>query len=294
MKSLIKIKTNGFISVLCFLIILSGSFKFLYSQEENLNVLDQWIEWSNAKNMLALFLNRQAYRYLDIRESEIAQLQTKADWVKRQTQVKETLFKIVGPFPEKTPLKPRVTGVIQKPGYRIEKIIFESMPDYYVTGCVFIPDGIKGKRPAILNVIGHSIESFRKEPYQILIHNLVKKGFIVFAIDPMGQGERIQYTDEEKKQVGLYGESSTREHSYVTNQCFLSGFSSARYWIWDGMRAIDYLLTRKEVDPERIGVTGLSGGGTQTAYIAAFDDRVKAASPAGYICGFRRLLESIG
>ncbi|MBN2410468.1 acetylxylan esterase, partial [candidate division KSB1 bacterium] len=294
MKLLLNIKTNVFICVSGFLIIIFSSFNFLFAQEENLKVLDRWIEWSNAENMLTLFLNRQAYCYLDIRESEIAQLRTKADWVKRQKHVKETLFKIVGPFPEKTPLKPRVTGIIQKQGYRIEKIIFESMPEYYVTGCVFIPDGIKGKRPAILNVIGHSIESFRKEPYQILIHNLVKKGFIVFAIDPMGQGERTQYTDEEKKQVGLYGQSSTREHSYVTNQCFLSGSSTAKYWTWDGIRAIDYLLTRKEVDPERIGLTGLSGGGTQTVYIAAFDDRVKAASPAGYICGFRRLLESIG
>ncbi|MBD3373498.1 xylan esterase [candidate division KSB1 bacterium] len=264
------------------------------AQDENLNVLDRWIEWSNAENMLPLFLNDQAYQYLDIRESRIVGLQTRADWLKRQARVKEVLMQIVGPFPEKTPLNPRVTGIVQKQGYRIEKILFESMPDYHVSGCLFIPDSIDSPRPAILNVIGHSLESFRRDIYQIPLLNLVKKGFVVFAMDPMGQGERIQYTDEEKKQGGINPSSSTREHSYVTNQLFLTGASSARYWIWDGMRAIDYLLTRPKVDADRIGVTGLSGGGTQTAYLAAFDDRIKAASPAGYICGFRRLLQSIG
>ncbi len=270
---------------------------FGYSQEVNLNVLEDWIEWSNGEQMPSLFLNDQAHKYLDIRENEINQLKTKTDWLNRQKKVKDILMKIVGPFPEKTDLNPRVTGVVQKEGFRIEKIIYESMPDYYVTGCLFIPDDINDKRPAILNLIGHTLESFRSKRldyYQPVILNLVKKGFIVFAIDPEGQGERTQYTDDEKKQAGWFGQSSTREHSYIANQCFLSGSSIAKYWIWDGMRAIDYLLTRDEIDPNRIGVTGLSGGGTATAYIAAFDGRVAAAASAGYICGFRRLLQSIG
>ena len=288
-----QLKGVLFCILFCISILIVNS-NFIFAQKENLNVFNGWINWSNGEKMLPLHLNKQAFAYLDIREQEIAKLKTKADWLKRQKKVKDTLMKIVGPFPEKTPLKPRVTGVIQKEGYRIEKIIYESMPNYYVSGCLFIPDGITGKRPAILNVIGHSIESFRREPYQIVIHNLVKKGFIVFAIDPMGQGERIQYTDDEKKKVGLYKQSSTREHAYANNQCSLSGSSAARYWVWDGIRGIDYLLTRSEVDTDRIGLAGLSGGGTQTAYIAAFDERVKAAAPAGYICGYRRLLSSIG
>ena len=290
-------RLNPFRRVLAVIFLFTGPF-FLVSrapaQEENLQVLDRWIEWSHAENMLPLFLNDQAYQYLDIRKAEINNLKTRADWLKRQAQVKEVLMQIVGPLPDKSPLNPRVTGIVQKQGYRIEKILYESMPGYHVSGCLFIPDGIDTPRPAILNVIGHSIESFRRDIYQIPILNLVKKGFVVFAMDPMGQGERIQYTDEEKKRVGLFNQSSTREHSYITNQLFLTGASSARYWIWDGMRAIDYLQSRTEVDKDRIGVTGLSGGGTQTAYLAAFDDRIKAASPAGYICGFRRLLQSIG
>jgi hypothetical protein len=262
-------------------------------QPENLEVLDNWVRWSNAHNLQELYLYEQACNYLDIREDEIAKLKTKSDWQKRQHHVRKILMELVGPFPERTPLNPMITGVIQKQGYRFEKVIYESMPDYHVTGCLFIPDGISEKTPAILFVSGHSLPAFRAETYQWIIHNLVKKGFIVFAIDPMGQGERIQYSDEDKNHVGLAIGKTTHEHSYANNQCLLSGFSVARYWIWDGMRAIDYLISREEVDANRIGVAGRSGGGTQTAYIAAFDERVAAAAPEAYICGFRRLLADL-
>ncbi len=292
MKLLKNIKTNLLSCVLFFLLFFLINADFTAAQEENLNVLNRWIEWSDGGNMLIRHLNKQAFTYLDIRDREISKLNTKVDWMKRQEKVKDILMRIVGPFPEKTPLKPRVTGIVKKDGYRIEKIIYESMPNFYVTGGLFIPDGIVGKTPAILNVLGHWQESFRNEMPQILLLNLVKKGFIVFAIDPLGQGERVQYYDPEKKKSIIGG--TTTEHSYVGNQCFLCGVSPGRYFIWDGIRGIDYLLTRSEVDPERIGVTGMSGGGTQTTYISAFDERVKASSPGCYITGFRRLLESNG
>lgn len=261
----------------------------LFAQDENLNVFDRWVEWSDGKNMLQHHLNDRAFELLDVRDREIAGLKTSEDWIARQKKVKDILMKIVGPFPEKTPLNARITGVVKKEGYRIEKILYESMPGFYVTGCLFIPNGIKGRSPAILNVIGHTGIAFRGVVYQTMILHLVQKGFIVFAIDPVGQGERIQYYDPGKKASVISG-----EHSYFGNQCLISGVSSARYFIWDGIRGIDYLVSRKEVDPLRIGVTGLSGGGTLTAYISAFDERVHASAPSCYITGFRRLLESIG
>ncbi|MEA1996516.1 MAG: acetylxylan esterase [Gemmatimonadota bacterium] len=244
--------------------------------------------------MLIHHLNKLAFGHLDLRDEKIAGLKTKEDWLKRQREIKEKLLKLVGPFPEKTPLNPRVTGVVKKEGYRIEKIIFESMPRFYVTGCLFIPDGVTEKRPAIFHASGHTPAAFRHPVYQIMIHNLVKKGFIVFAMDPLGQGERLQYYDPEKKETLIGPGNPTVEHSYCGNQCFISGFSLARYWTWDCIRAIDYLVTRSEVDPERIGMTGCSGGGTQTAYASALDLRVKAAAPSCYLTSARRLLEAIG
>lgn len=261
-------------------------------QEENLKVFDRWVEWTDARNMLVHHLNKQAFTYLDARDKEIAALKTKEDWMKRQAKVRDILMnKIAGPFPERTPLNAKVTGVLKKEGYSIEKIVFESQPAFYVTGVLFIPDG-RGKKPAILYTSGHYQEAFRNPVYQTVILNLVKKGFIVFAIDPLSQGERVQLYDDVKKASAIG--PTTREHGYLGAQTLIPGVSIARYFIWDGIRAIDYLLTRKEVDPDRLGVTGHSGGGTQSAYIFACDERIKAGAPINYITGFRRLLESIG
>jgi hypothetical protein len=133
----------------------------VFGQEENLNVLDSWIEWTDGKNMLIHHLNKQAFAYLDVRDKEIAGLKTQEDWINRQKKVKDILMNIVGPFPEKTPLNARVTGVVKKEGFRIEKVIYESRPNFYVTACLFIPDGIVGKRPAIIQVEGHTFAAFR-------------------------------------------------------------------------------------------------------------------------------------
>src|SRR5690606_10944382 len=100
------------------------------------------------------------------------------------------------------------------------------------------------------------------------------------------------YFDPEtgKSKVG----GTTKEHSYPGAQAFITGSSQARYMIWDGIRSVDYLLSRKEVDPDRIGITGRSRGGTQSSYIAAFDERIKAVAPENYITSFQRLIESLG
>jgi dienelactone hydrolase len=266
--------------------------QILIEEEENLNVFQQWIRWNNPGSLLMHYLINEAFVYYKIRDEEIAKLKTKDDWLKRQEWVKGKLSEIVGPFPEKTPLNPKITGILKKDGYRVEKIIYESMPGLYVTGCLFIPDGIKGKVPAVLNVIGHNQEAFRAELYQIIILNLVKKGIVVFAIDPPGQGENVQYYDPKinLSEIGY----SVVEHCYFGNQCFLSGSSAARYFTWDGIRALDFLTTLKYVDHERIGLTGFSGGGTVTSYIAAFDDRVKVSVPCSWSTASRRQIETKG
>jgi dienelactone hydrolase len=261
-------------------------------QTEDLDVLTRWVQWADAPARLQLHLNAVAFDLLDRRRGEVAQLRTAADWERRRTEVRAALGRVLGAFPERTPLRPRVTGTVEKGGFRIEKIVFESRPAFYVTGCLFFPSSRQPRAPAILNVIGHTDASFRAPMYQQLILNLVGKGFIVFAVDPVGQGERLQYYDPAAKRSTVGG--ATAEHSHFGYQCFLAGSSAARYFAWDGIRALDYLASRPEVDPARLGVTGISGGGTQTSYIAALDDRVAAAAPACYITSFRRLFESIG
>jgi len=266
----------------------------VYAQTQNdLNVLtNNWLFYSDASNSLYHYLTGEAYKMLKTRAASINQLQNIEEWQKRQADTRQTLWNILGPFPEKTPLNAKITGKVKKDGYKVENLIYESLPEFYVTASLFIPDKLKKPAPAILFCSGHSHAVYRLESYQLPLLNLVKKGFIVLAIDPIGQGERLQYLDPVKGE-SVIG-SSTKEHSYPSVQVFLMAKSVARYFLWDGIRGIDYLVSRREVDPDRIGVHGLSGGGTQTAYISAMDERVAASAPAGYITSYRRLLESIG
>jgi dienelactone hydrolase len=290
MNMIKSVKHYKFIFSIAFLFF--GTFS-VSAQQENLNVLDRWIEWTGSNNMLIRHLNKQAFEYLDSRDKEIEDITGRGGWIERQQKVKDVLMETIGPFPEKTPLNARVTGIVKKDGFRIEKVIYESMPGFYVTAAMLIPDGKIQKRPAIIQVSGHGFAAFRSETNQRYIYNLARKGFIVFAIDPLGQGERIQYWDDEIKGSKV-GTSPVDEHSYFGNQMFFTGISPVRYFTWDGIRGVDYLLTRNEVDSDRIGIFGCSGGGTQAVFIAAFDERIKALAPGCYITGFRRLLESIG
>ncbi len=255
-------------------------------------ITNKWIQYSDAPNSLYHYLTGEAFKLLDSRSIQIKQISTKNDLLQRQAKARQTLWEVLGSLPAKTPLNARTINIVEKKDYRIENVIYESLPGFYVTASLFIPKNIKKPAPAILFCSGHSKDVYRLPLYQLPLLNLVKKGFIVLAIDPIGQGERLQYFDKEKGKSAIGGSSD--EHSYAASQVFLIGESLARYFVWDGIRSIDYLLSRKEVDPKRIGVHGLSGGGTQAAYISALDERVEASAPAGYITNYRRLLESVG
>jgi len=259
--------------------------------QDDVKLFDFWKYYSDAENAMYKSSCKLAFKQLDDRKAEIAGLHTKDDYLERQVEVKDKLLGMIGSFPEKTPLNPQITGVIEKKDYRVEKVIFESLPGYYVTAALFLPEKQKGEAPAVIYASGHTVNGFRSEAYQHIIINLVKKGFVVLAFDPIGQGERLQYYIE-KEGKSRFG--PTTEHSYPGAQCYMAGYSPTKYFIWDGIRAVDYLLTRKEVDPGRIGLTGRSGGGTQTAYIAAIDDRILAAAPECFITSMEYVLKSIG
>ena len=264
------------------------------AQKEFDVIRNNWLQYSDAPNSLYHFLTAEAFKLLQERKGVIANIKTKENLLQRQEKLRQTMWKdLGGPFPAKTPLNAKVTGTFNKDGYRVQNIIYESLPGFYVTASLFIPGNSTKPGPAILFCSGHSTAAYRRDLYQLPLINLVKKGFVVLAIDPIGQGERLQYFNAQNADSQLIN-SSTKEHSYPSIQVFLTGKSIARYFLWDGIRGIDYLVSRKEVDPKRIGVHGLSGGGTQTAYISALDERVAVSAPAGFITSYKRLMESVG
>jgi cephalosporin-C deacetylase-like acetyl esterase len=289
------IHTSSFLQRLFVLILTACVFSYKsYAQEEYDVVKNNWLEFTDVSNSLYHYLSSEAVELLKVRSRKISSISDHDQWVGRQNYIKQTLNELVGPFPEKTPLNAKVVRKIEKKGFRIEHIVFESLPGFFVTSSLYIPSGLKkkGKIPAVIYCSGHSDDGYRSPVYQHVIQNLVLKGFIVFAFDPVGQGERLEYFDE-KSGISKVG-GPTKEHSYPGAQAFITGSSQAFYMIWDGIRAIDYLVTRKEVDPSRIGITGRSGGGTQSAYIAAMDERIYAAAPENYLTNFTRLFQSIG
>jgi hypothetical protein len=222
----------------------------------------------------------QAWRQDEERQRFWNSIHTEKELLKAQLETRQKLLQMIGGLPtEKTDLHPRITGRIQMGGYSIEKLIYESLPGVYVTALVYVPEDHVAKHPAVLVPAGHSTNG--KIHYQALSQRLVSHGYVVIAWDPVGQGERSQFWDAKagKSRYNLI----CAEHAVMGNLAYLAGTNLARWEIWDGMRAVDYLLTRPDVDPERINITGTSGGGTQTALIAALDPRIKVAVPSCYI-----------
>ena len=226
------------------------------------------------------YQTEMAWQQDDERRKEWSEIKTEQDLLAVQRHAEEHLLAMLGGLPsERTPLHPRITGKIQMDGFRIEKLIFESLPGVYVSALVYVPEDGNEKHPGILVPAGHAENG--KVHYQALCQRLVQRGYIVIAWDPVGQGERSQFWDAKagKSRYNLI----CAEHAVLGNLAYLAGTNLARWEIWDGIRAVDYLLTRPEVDPERINITGTSGGGFQAAHIAALDRRIKVAAPSCYI-----------
>lgn len=271
---------------------------FAYTQEPSASVFSrnqggdrQWLIYQDNHRALYKIITDEAFRLLDERGEKISRFNTRDDWAAHQKEIKSVLCRSLGKF-SKTPLNAVTTGTLERETFTVEKVRFESHPGFYVTAGLFLPKKRQNPAPAVIYACGHTELGFRSDTYQHVILNLVDKGFIVLAFDPLGQGERLQYPDADtgKSKVG----GPTKEHSFAGVQTLLTGTSLTDYFVWDGIRVLDYLETRPEVDMKRIGMTGRSGGGTQTAQISACDDRVYAAAPECYITNFKRLLQSIG
>ena len=225
-------------------------------------------------------------RLLDeMRQKRFDSIATPEGLAQLRAHVRKGLSEMWGPFPEeRTPLNPRIVGVVERDEYVIEKLIFESRPQFFVTANVYRPKGETGRMPAIVVPCGHTDNGKAGETYQRFCMLAARYGFVTLIYDPVGQGERLQLWDE-AKQASRAG-PGTKEHRVLGNQCYLTGSNLMGYRAWDASRAIDYLASRDDVDSARIAMAGNSGGGMVTLQYAAFDDRIAAAFPSCAVASF--------
>ncbi len=222
-------------------------------------------------------------------EERRGKLATKQD---AENYIRETRARIqqcFAPWPDKTPLNSRVTSVHRRDGYDIENVIFDSRPDFPVTANLYVPKGRQLPLPGVVATCGHSITGKAAASYQYFAQGLARQGYVVLIFDPIGQGERLQYMNEDLQ--SRYG-VGVLEHLHAGNQMVLTGESLSSWFAWDGIRALDYLLTRPEVDPAHIGLTGNSGGGTQATWLCGVEPRFTMAAPSCFITTFRRNMEN--
>jgi cephalosporin-C deacetylase-like acetyl esterase len=224
-----------------------------------------------------------------LRRDRWSRVKSEADLLRLRSELRKSVLEMIGGLPaEKTDLHAAITGTIRATGFRIEKLIFQSIPGFYVTALVYVPEDGDKIHPAILVPAGHSPNG--KVHYQDLCQRLVLRGYLVISWDPIGQGERSQFWDAKAKKSRY--NLICGEHAVMGNLAYLAGANLARWEVWDGMRAVDYLLTRSDVDGERISITGTSGGGFQTALLGALDDRIKVIIPSCYITALPMRVEN--
>jgi dienelactone hydrolase len=256
-------------------------------------------------------LQAECYAALDRRQQAYENVKTAEDLRAWQEQRREFFLRSLGGLPERTPLRAQVVGTLQGDGYRVEKVLFESQPQHHVTANLYLPTATP-PYPAVIVPCGHSYNGKAAEGYQRVSILLARNGIAALCYDPIGQGERYQTFGPDGKSLSAEYRANpnslrklaaipgkprfnpVEEHTLLGIGSILVGRNTATYRIWDGMRCIDYLCSRSDIDPSRIGCTGNSGGGTLTAYLMALDDRILCAAPACYLTTFRRLIATSG
>lgn len=222
------------------------------------------------------------------------------EWKEWRASLRDKLIELLGGFPERIPLDPEVLERKEFDAYFRERIVFNSAPDVSVVGYLLIPKGVELPAPGVVALHGHgygkddivgiwedgterSIPDGYQKDFAI---SLVKNGFVTFAIEQACFGERRELEDINKDKY----QSSCRKVSFWA---MLLGKTVLGMRVWDVIRAIDYLETRKEVNPASIGVMGISGGGMTSLFSSALDERIKASVVSGYLNTFRDSILSV-
>jgi dienelactone hydrolase len=189
---------------------------------------------------------------------------TLAEWETRRAVVRRHVLESLGlvPEPKRLPLNVRVSGQLGRDGYVIKRVYWQTWPSYYASGYLYLPKGLAGKAPGILNPHGHWENGARNPVVQARMIGLARKGYVALSVDSV--------------------------HAYD----YYSGVTPLTVMTWNNIRGIDLLCSLPEVDPERIGCTGCSGGGQQTFYLMCVEDRLKAAVPVNLVSEARRIISS--
>jgi cephalosporin-C deacetylase-like acetyl esterase len=235
----------------------------------------QTIDYRDYSGVLPAYVRALAADAYARRNAELAKLTTRAAVEARQQWAREMFWALSGgPF-EKTPLNTRTVATLDRQGYRVDKIVYESRPGFHVTANVYVPTTGNGPFPGVLFQLGHSRNGKAYDSYQRCCQGLVKLGYLVLAFDPMGQGERAYYPAPD----GMTRLSSAdEEHSRPGRQMLLAGQTASQMQVWDAIRSLDVLAAHPMVDPNRLASTGQSGGGTTTMMLAAVDHRLACAA----------------
>lgn len=196
---------------------------------------------------------------------------------------------LAGDLPLKCKIVSKTVGIVQGTGFHIEKIIFLSAPHRYVTAHLYLPNHIEGKMPACIEMCGHGRDG--KGTGSMIAERMAVNGIAVMVVDPIGQGERQQLIDDEGHNLTR---GVTTAHTLLAPAYILTGSSIAAQEYFDNSRAIDYLLTRKDINGDKIGCYGFSGGGTQSAYLIGLDPRIKAGCVGLFFSSRERTLETQG
>jgi len=223
-------------------------------------------------------------------DEAVAAIRTPDDLKAKQAAWHAWWLDALGEMPERTPLNARVTGTVACDGFRLENIVFESQPGVFVTAHLALPKGATVPCPVVLMPLGHSNDGILNPRYAAHLAMTARAGFAAFAWDPISQGERRQACGKKCD----YTDNCSTEHTRLGARAWLVGWNFARFRIWDAVRAVDYVESRSDLDCSKLGIMGTSGGGTMSAFLQAFDTRIKVAFPNCYVSSLREVVGARG
>ena len=230
----------------------------------------------------------------DVRDPRVAAINTAAEIADHKSWVRARVLQRIGGLPSAAgSLNVRFAGTLDRDGYKVDKLIYESQANFHVTANLYRPETGTSPFPAVVGIPGHATEGKAYPDYQKVWIALAKRGFVVLAVDPFGHGERFEHWDAANDRP-LAGKSGTDEHTIAGTKMYLTGTNPVRWMAFDVMRGIDYLHTRPDVDTDRIAVVGNSGGGAQTNWLAALEPRLAAAGPSCAVYSWETLWRSPG